>query len=232
MVSGTRALDLSRVNFTMTKKKDFPAFQPSLHARCCIFADDSLGDVHEFHGSFAIHGDSTDEPEGNEEAFPRLPAVVAATPASAETTRATSARYSQGKLRSCEKKTDLYILQPDRLNTSGQSNPLKGKLTNCHDTGCERCVKLSSDKTRARKTQLAQRVPTRRRFVAAFQKKKIHHLFSFQAFQRAKDSPYELDSTGSGYVVSMRKQTIEHRSDRSSDRAWCLYREERTFVSS
>ncbi|KOX79241.1 Voltage-dependent calcium channel subunit alpha-2/delta-3 [Melipona quadrifasciata] len=100
--------------------------------------EDSLGDVDEFE-SFAIHGDSTDEPEeGNEEAFPRLPAVVAATPASPETTRATSARYSQGKLRSCEKKTDLYILQPDRLNTSGQSNPLKGKLTNCHDTGCER----------------------------------------------------------------------------------------------
>lgn len=52
-------------------------------------------------------------------------------------------RYWGGKLRSCEKKTDLYILQPDRLNTSGQSNPLKGKLTNCHDTGCERCVSFS-----------------------------------------------------------------------------------------
>ncbi|KAK9297490.1 hypothetical protein QLX08_008887 [Tetragonisca angustula] len=51
---------------------------------------------------------------------------------------ATSARYWEGKWRCCEKKTDLYILQPDRLNTSGQSNPLKGKLTNCHDTGCER----------------------------------------------------------------------------------------------
>ncbi|XP_021912831.1 voltage-dependent calcium channel subunit alpha-2/delta-3 isoform X5 [Zootermopsis nevadensis] len=40
--------------------------------------------------------------------------------------------------RPCDKRVDLYILQPDRLNTSGQSNPLKGKLTNCHITGCER----------------------------------------------------------------------------------------------
>ncbi|XP_049817631.1 voltage-dependent calcium channel subunit alpha-2/delta-3 isoform X1 [Aethina tumida] len=41
-------------------------------------------------------------------------------------------------VRRCDRKTDLYILQPERLNTSGQSNPLKGKLTNCHVTGCER----------------------------------------------------------------------------------------------
>lgn len=41
-------------------------------------------------------------------------------------------------VRPCDKKVDLYILQPERLNTSGQSNPLKGKLTNCHVTGCER----------------------------------------------------------------------------------------------
>lgn len=40
--------------------------------------------------------------------------------------------------RPCDKRVDLYILQPDRLNTSGQFNPLKGKLTNCHVTGCER----------------------------------------------------------------------------------------------
>ncbi|XP_078047218.1 voltage-dependent calcium channel subunit stolid isoform X3 [Augochlora pura] len=70
--------------------------------------------------------------------FPRLPSVAAASPASPSTTRATSAYYPQRKLRACEKKTDLYILQPDRLNNSGQSDPLKGKLTNCHVTGCER----------------------------------------------------------------------------------------------
>lgn len=40
--------------------------------------------------------------------------------------------------RMCDLKTDLYILQPDRLNVTGQSNPLKGKLTNCHSSGCER----------------------------------------------------------------------------------------------
>ncbi|XP_031336712.1 voltage-dependent calcium channel subunit alpha-2/delta-3 isoform X2 [Photinus pyralis] len=45
---------------------------------------------------------------------------------------------SQFGVRRCDRKVDLYILQPDRLNTSGQSNPLKGKLTNCHVTGCER----------------------------------------------------------------------------------------------
>ncbi|KAL1492838.1 hypothetical protein ABEB36_011020 [Hypothenemus hampei] len=40
--------------------------------------------------------------------------------------------------RPCDRKVELYVLQPDRLNTSGQNNPLKGKLTNCHITGCER----------------------------------------------------------------------------------------------
>lgn len=37
--------------------------------------------------------------------------------------------------RPCDLKTDLYILQPERLNSS---TPLKGKLTNCHSSGCER----------------------------------------------------------------------------------------------
>uniref|UniRef100_A0A6P7F144 Voltage-dependent calcium channel subunit alpha-2/delta-3 isoform X2 n=1 Tax=Diabrotica virgifera virgifera TaxID=50390 RepID=A0A6P7F144_DIAVI len=41
-------------------------------------------------------------------------------------------------IRPCDRKVDLYILQPEKLNTSGQSNPLKGKLTNCHSSGCER----------------------------------------------------------------------------------------------
>lgn len=40
--------------------------------------------------------------------------------------------------RTCDLRTDLYILQPERLNATGQSNPLKGKLTNCHSSGCER----------------------------------------------------------------------------------------------
>lgn len=37
--------------------------------------------------------------------------------------------------RPCDLKTDLFVLQPDRLNSS---TPLKGKLTNCHSSGCER----------------------------------------------------------------------------------------------
>ena len=42
------------------------------------------------------------------------------------------------EIRRCDRKVDLYVLQPDKLNTSGQNSPLKGKLTNCHITGCER----------------------------------------------------------------------------------------------
>ncbi|KAL6257421.1 hypothetical protein P5V15_010993 [Pogonomyrmex californicus] len=82
--------------------------------------------------------DSTEEVTSDENnMYVRFPVIAPATPASPPTTRATSAHYPR-KLRACEKKTDLYILQPERLNTSGQSNPLKGKLTNCHVTGCER----------------------------------------------------------------------------------------------
>ncbi|XP_018325617.1 voltage-dependent calcium channel subunit alpha-2/delta-3 isoform X2 [Agrilus planipennis] len=45
---------------------------------------------------------------------------------------------SQFGVKRCDRKVDLYNLQPARLNTSGMSNPLKGKLTNCHSSGCER----------------------------------------------------------------------------------------------
>ncbi|XP_063239126.1 voltage-dependent calcium channel subunit alpha-2/delta-3 isoform X2 [Bacillus rossius redtenbacheri] len=45
---------------------------------------------------------------------------------------------NRSRPRPCDRRVDLYILQPERLNTSGQSNPLKGKLTNCHMSGCER----------------------------------------------------------------------------------------------
>ncbi|KAL7299673.1 hypothetical protein TKK_0007430 [Trichogramma kaykai] len=53
-------------------------------------------------------------------------------------THSTTTNFPPHKLRFCEKHTDLYVLQPDRLNASGQGNPLKGKLTNCHMSGCER----------------------------------------------------------------------------------------------
>ncbi|XP_032667420.1 voltage-dependent calcium channel subunit alpha-2/delta-3 isoform X2 [Odontomachus brunneus] len=100
-----------------------------------VFNDD--GDLRD--GELQTSIDSTDEATADENnVFVRFPAIAPATPASPPTTRATSAHYSSQKLRTCEKKTDLYILQPERLNTSGQSNPLKGKLTNCHVTGCER----------------------------------------------------------------------------------------------
>lgn len=48
-------------------------------------------------------------------------------------------------IRLCDHKVDLYVLQPDKLNSSGQNNPLKGKLTNCHYTGCERYCTVSFD---------------------------------------------------------------------------------------
>lgn len=100
-----------------------------------LFTDD--GEIQDF--DFLTTVDSTEEAtSGESNVFPKYPAVAPATPASPPTTRATSAHYTARKLRSCEKKTDLYILQPERLNTSGQNNPLKGKLTNCHVTGCER----------------------------------------------------------------------------------------------
>ena len=83
----------------------------------------------------AYPSDLTEEPISGNERFPTHPAV-APLPASSTATHSTSTQYH--KLRACEKRTDLYILQPERLNTSGQSNPLKGKLTNCHQSGCER----------------------------------------------------------------------------------------------
>lgn len=46
--------------------------------------------------------------------------------------------HNRTRARPCTKRTDLYILQPMRLNNSGSFSPLKGKLTNCHSTGCER----------------------------------------------------------------------------------------------
>lgn len=49
-------------------------------------------------------------------------------------------RTQPGVTRTCRKAVDLYVLQPNRLNMSGSFNPLKGKLTNCHATGCERLV--------------------------------------------------------------------------------------------
>ncbi|KAK0164848.1 hypothetical protein PV328_003419 [Microctonus aethiopoides] len=79
----------------------------------------------------------SENPTAGSDKIAPLPAVAPA-PTAPPTTHATSAQYMLNKLRTCEKKTDLYILQPERLNTSGQSNPLKGKLTNCHVTGCER----------------------------------------------------------------------------------------------
>lgn len=94
-----------------------------------------------FYGSLAFSDneayppDLTEDTFGENEQYPAYPAVApaVATPAAAHST---SIQYH--KLRACEKRTDLYILQPERLNTSGQSNPLKGKLTNCHQSGCER----------------------------------------------------------------------------------------------
>ncbi|XP_034240269.1 voltage-dependent calcium channel subunit alpha-2/delta-4 [Thrips palmi] len=49
-----------------------------------------------------------------------------------------TAAVNTSRQRPCDKRVDLYVLQPDRLNASGTANPLKGKLTNCHATGCER----------------------------------------------------------------------------------------------
>ncbi|KAK9758435.1 VWA N-terminal [Popillia japonica] len=55
-----------------------------------------------------------------------------------DTTTVDDIDISEMGIRPCDRKIDLYVLQPDKLNASGQNNPLKGKLTNCHVTGCER----------------------------------------------------------------------------------------------
>lgn len=38
-------------------------------------------------------------------------------------------------VRPCDTSAELFTLQSSRLNTA---QPLKGKLTNCHNSGCER----------------------------------------------------------------------------------------------
>lgn len=40
-------------------------------------------------------------------------------------------------VRPCDTSAELFTLQSSRLNTA---QPLKGKLTNCHNSGCERLV--------------------------------------------------------------------------------------------
>ncbi|XP_014216033.1 voltage-dependent calcium channel subunit alpha-2/delta-3 isoform X2 [Copidosoma floridanum] len=80
----------------------------------------------------------TDEATVEADNQPQYPPTVENPAATASSTHSTLAGIPPHKLRTCEKKTDLYILQPERLNTSGQGNPLKGKLTNCHQSGCER----------------------------------------------------------------------------------------------
>ncbi|XP_011505045.1 PREDICTED: voltage-dependent calcium channel subunit alpha-2/delta-4 [Ceratosolen solmsi marchali] len=72
------------------------------------------------------------------ENVPSYPPVLQPPMAPVATTYSTTTNLPPHKLRTCEKKTDLYILQADRLNSSGQGNPLKGKLTNCNVSGCER----------------------------------------------------------------------------------------------
>ena len=82
--------------------------------------------------------DVTDEATVENENMPPYPPPVQQPVTPSTSTYSTTTNFSPHQLRTCEKKTDLYILQPDRLNASGQANPLKGKLTNCHITGCER----------------------------------------------------------------------------------------------
>lgn len=129
----------------------------------------------------------TEDPTPGSESFPPFPAV-APVPAAPPATHATSTQYPPHKLRSCEKKTDLYILQPERLNTSGLSYPLKGKLTNCHVTRCERYVSFSM-----------------KIFVRALFDVNccVYSLKQFQAVQRPEDTTYKFNIIGSRYTLPM-----------------------------
>lgn len=44
-------------------------------------------------------------------------------------------------VRPCDTSAELFTLQSTRLDTA---QPLKGKLTNCHNSGCERYMKYMS----------------------------------------------------------------------------------------
>ncbi|XP_075214887.1 voltage-dependent calcium channel subunit stolid [Lycorma delicatula] len=88
-------------------------------------------------GGRAYNGVEVEE-EDDEEETPNVnyhdippPPVMASPPIASPRPSANRTHHA----RPCTKKVDLYILQPGRLNNS---NPLKGKLTNCHVTGCER----------------------------------------------------------------------------------------------
>ncbi|XP_054277448.1 voltage-dependent calcium channel subunit alpha-2/delta-3-like isoform X1 [Macrosteles quadrilineatus] len=99
-----------------------------------IYSDDYETSFDQYGGSSngGSAGDTMKFP-GEEDVPPRVmppppPAVPPRRPTPHNRTRA----------RPCTKRVDLYMLQPGRLNNSGSFNPLKGKLTNCHVTGCER----------------------------------------------------------------------------------------------
>ncbi|XP_066903805.1 voltage-dependent calcium channel subunit alpha-2/delta-4 isoform X1 [Halyomorpha halys] len=76
-----------------------------------------------------------DKVQGNDEGLDEVPPLQAPEPPMfPQKQHQNRTQYA----RPCVKKVDLYVLQPGRLNNSGMNNPLKGKLTNCHVTGCER----------------------------------------------------------------------------------------------
>lgn len=78
---------------------------------------------------------------GSKETPPHPPLYVPSMKNAEHFNSAAYNRTQPGVTRTCRKAVDLYVLQPNRLNMSGSFNPLKGKLTNCHATGCERSVK-------------------------------------------------------------------------------------------
>lgn len=93
----------------------------------------------------ALQTDDLDYDYGSESApfgafsGPDAPAEDVRYPSNTNAPPATKYTPGNGSIpRPCEQLVHLYNLQPDRLNTSGLFNPLKGKLTNCHSSGCER----------------------------------------------------------------------------------------------
>ncbi|RZF45628.1 hypothetical protein LSTR_LSTR010579 [Laodelphax striatellus] len=96
------------------------------------------GVIDEFPGNSNNFDENSGKSYSNEEKetiinYPEVPQPPAMASPPLATSRPPPNRTQRA--RPCNKKVDLYILQPARLNNS---NPLKGKLTNCHVTGCER----------------------------------------------------------------------------------------------
>lgn len=103
-------------------------------------------DYEDYEGEDVDHDDDTDRDRGTYEIIldgggesPRGgPAGAPPPPPPAPSPREPSREaVRSAAVRPCDTSAELFTLQSTRLSAA---QPLKGKLTNCHNSGCERCV--------------------------------------------------------------------------------------------